>query len=139
MLNQETLKYIKEISIAKLAYDDDQWDDVRLPDLLESAYERFSTKAKEIGFSSKTSIIIQSSAVRYIFGTDVRPRKISNEEVITAPFVRITVDHNLLHRLLMGPRFAHWNNAEIGSHLRYQRNPDTFERGLYHCLCFFHQ
>ena len=132
-------EYMKEISIAKLAYDDDQWDDVRLPDLLESAYERFSTKAKEIGFSSKTSIIIQSSAVRYIFGTDVRPRKISNEEVITAPFVRITVDHNLLHRLLMGPRFAHWNNAEIGSHLRYQRNPDTFERGLYHCLCFLHQ
>ena len=48
------------------------------------------------------------------------------------------VDHNLLHRLLRGPRFAHWNNAEIGSHLRFDRKPDVFERGLYHCLCFLH-
>ena len=59
-------------------------------------------------------------------------------EAPVAPFVRIDVDHNLLHRLLRGPRYAHWNNAEIGSHLRYLRVPDVFERGLYYCMCFLH-
>ena len=53
-------------------------------------------------------------------------------------FVRISLDKRLLFRLLKGPRYAHWNNAEIGSHLRFERYPNIYERGLYHILCFFH-
>ena len=53
-------------------------------------------------------------------------------------FVKISLDKRLLLRILKGPRFAHWNNAEIGSHLKFERKPNIFERGLYHSLCFFH-
>lgn len=35
-------------------------------------------------------------------------------------------------------RKAHWNNLEIGSHLRFCRQPDVFERAIYHFLCYFH-
>ena len=52
------------------------------------------------------------------------------------PFVRITLDHALLEMIL--DRKAHWNNLEIGSHLRFCRQPDVFERAVYHFLCYFH-
>ena len=53
-------------------------------------------------------------------------------------FLFIELDDRLLNLLLLGPKFAHWNNAEIGSHLRFYRYPDVFERAQYHCLCYFH-
>ena len=53
-------------------------------------------------------------------------------------FVKISLDYRLLYNILRGPRFAHWNNSEIGSHLVFERKPNIFERGLYHALCFFH-
>ena len=54
------------------------------------------------------------------------------------PYVYIDVDQNLLRRLLRGLRYAHWNNEEIGSHLIFLRKPNSFERGLYHCMCFLY-
>ena len=42
-------------------------------------------------------------------------------------------------RILSGPKNAHWNNAEIGSHLTFERKPDNYERGLYYCLSYFHR
>ena len=53
-------------------------------------------------------------------------------------FLMIKTDYRLLLRLLRGPKFAHWNNAEIGSHLEFIRNPNIYERGLFYCLNFFH-
>ena len=38
----------------------------------------------------------------------------------------------------MGPRYAHWNNAEIGCHIRFNRNPDVYERGIHFCMNYFH-
>ena len=32
-------------------------------------------------------------------------------------YVKYKTDIRLLKRLLLGPRYAHWNNAEIGSHI----------------------
>jgi UDP-MurNAc hydroxylase len=131
--------YVAEISKFKLAYDDDSWDDLEIPELIEAAYKRFKSKAEEIGFSSKTRIAVQSDKVAYVLSTQSEPIQLSVGEEMDEPFVRISVDHNLLHRLLRGPRYAHWNNAEIGSHLRYERRPNVYERGLYYCMCFLHR
>ena len=38
----------------------------------------------------------------------------------------------------MGPKFAHWNNAEIGSHIKFFRKPNKFERDLHFAICYFH-
>lgn len=51
--------------------------------------------------------------------------------------LQITLDARLFLRLLT--RRAHWNQAEVGSHLTYHRTPDTYERTPYHMLCYFHQ
>ena len=132
-------EYLQEVSEINLVYDEDKWDDSEIPNLMESAYERFLYKASEIGFSSKTSLVIRSDIVSYQFSTQQKPRKIENSKRVSEPFLEILVDHNLLHRLLRGPRFAHWNNAEIGSHLHFVRKPDIFERGLHYCMNFFHK
>ena len=53
-------------------------------------------------------------------------------------YVKILLDNRLLLRILRGPKNAHWNNAEIGSHLTFERNPNYYERGLYYCFSSFH-
>ena len=42
------------------------------------------------------------------------------------------------YKILMGPRYAHWNNAEIDSHLKFFRKPNIFEREIYNNFLFFH-
>ena len=53
-------------------------------------------------------------------------------------FVSFKTDPRLLRWLLKGPRYAHWSNAEIGSHIQYMRRPNIYERGLYYVLSSFH-
>ena len=135
-LNRE--EYVKLISKNPLDYDNDDWDDSELCELIHSAYKRFKSKANEISFQSDTKLIVKSNKFAFQFSTESDVEEIEIDADLIEPFVQIEVDHNLLHRLLRGPRYAHWNNAEIGSHLKYLRKPNTFERALYHCMCFFH-
>lgn len=131
-------QYINEISRKPLDYDDDDWDENELSDLIEAAYVRFKSKAEEIEFSSKTKLVVRSANIAFQLGVDSKVEIIPVDSDLVEPYVRIDLNHNLLHRLLRGPRYAHWNNAEIGSHLKYLRKPNIFERGLYHCMCFLH-
>lgn len=132
-------EYVKKISTYPLDFDNDSWDDKDLDDLIRCAGQRFHNKAKEIGFFSNTKLVIQSEKIAFEIGAQCDVVNVSVNDELSEPFVKITLEHNLLHRLLRGPRYAHWNNAEIGSHLQYIRKPNQFERGLYHCMCFLHQ
>ncbi len=131
-------EYIKEISALPLDYEGDSWDEDELDELVSGAYRRFADKVKEIEFATDTQIVLKTDKASYVFGTSREVEKLDLHHSAAEPFVQISLDHNLLHRLVRGPRFAHWNNAEIGSHLQYLRKPDRFERGLYHALNFFH-
>ncbi|WP_277534798.1 hypothetical protein [Cohnella rhizosphaerae] len=55
---------------------------------------------------------------------------------IAEPCLAVRLDARLLKRML--ERKAHWNNAEIGSHLRFNRAPDVFDRPLFTALCYLH-
>ena len=48
------------------------------------------------------------------------------------------VDPRLLKRILMGPKYAHWNNAEIGSHIKFFRKPDNYNKDIFISMCSFH-
>lgn len=134
-----TLKeYINDIAKRSLEYENDNWEDSELKELINAAYRRFKSKANEINLKSKTKIIIKSKVLSFQFSINNEPQEIPFEAYPDEPFIKIELNHNLLHRLLRGPRFGHWNNAMIGSHLQYFRKPDIFERGLYHCMSFFH-
>ena len=131
-------QYIEKISRKPLDYDNDSWNENELVDLIEAAYVRFKSKAEEINFTSNTKLVVRSPNIAFRLGTDSKAEIIPVDSELINPYVRIDVDHDLLHRLLRGPRYAHWNNAEIGSHLTFLRKPNVYERGLYHCMCFLH-
>ena len=135
-LTQDT--YLSQISQQPLDYDHDSWDDSELIGLLDQAHQRFSTKASEIGLRNAPPVVVQTSRVAYEVTLDCSPKEVPLQGERAEPFLRITLDHNLLHRLLRGPRYAHWNNAEIGSHLHWEWRPHNFDRGLQHCLYFLH-
>ena len=63
---------------------------------------------------------------------------IDKKELKDARYVTYEVDYKLLYRILRGPRYAHWNNAEIGSHILFSRRPEVYERGLYFSMNYFH-
>jgi UDP-MurNAc hydroxylase len=48
------------------------------------------------------------------------------------------VDPRLLTKILSGPRYAHWNNAEIGCHIMFYRQPDIYDRNAHYCMNYFH-
>jgi UDP-MurNAc hydroxylase len=52
------------------------------------------------------------------------------------PRSEVTLDPRYLFGLLTG--VFHWNNAEIGSHLRVRREPDAYNRAAQRFLNFFH-
>ena len=63
----------------------------------------------------------------------------SNEiELYSSKYVLYKLDIRLLKKLLLGPKYAHWNNAEIGSHIKFFRKPDVFEKNIYESMCYFH-
>ena len=89
----------------------------------------------------RTSVIIKLSADEFILvSCDGTGWKIVDSKQLKnyKKYVRLTLDTKLLKWILMGPKFAHWNVAENGSHISFDREPNVYERGLYYCLSYFY-
>lgn len=108
--------------------------------LLPGAFDRFLSKSKEIGYSSDTKIVIDL-VNDYFWVLDLQLEKSNVAKKLdftTINYLRLTLDNRLLLRILKGPKFAHWNNASIGSHISFDRSQDRYDRGLHYCLNFLH-
>ena len=138
----EKLKYVEEV-LSKHRYEYENDKDPTLDEFLEllpKAYESYEKKRNEINFSSDTNV--------YIYLPEAKMCKISckgegfqiiDEKYFSdQKYVTYKVDPKLLYRILRGPRYAHWNNAEIGSHIMFARKPEIYERGLYFSMNYFH-
>ena len=68
-------------------------------------------KAMQLAISDSTNDDIKKYKVRMILSLDIR----------------------LLKWLLYGPDKAHWSDADLGSHLRYERVGSVYKRGLFYC------
>ena len=139
----EKKNYIENVlSKRKLDYEYENEPKIdEIKNLIKKSYERFEGKRKELRFSSDTSIMIQLSIDEYILvSCNGQGCKIINKKQIRnyEKFVKLTLDIKLLKWILMGPKFAHWNVAENGSHILFERKPNIYERGLYYCLSFFY-
>ena len=102
--------------------------------LIESnPYQRRNTVNSEIilRLNQDNFVVISCNGGGYKFAT-------SNEIESYKQFILIETDSRLLYWILQGPKKAHWNNAEIGSHIQFKRIPDIYERGLMHCLNYFY-
>ncbi len=139
----ERQRYINDVLSKKLYLYQDQYriddrDRTDLTPVLQDAQRRMWKHQESFGYLSPTILYIdagQEFLYRVPFDgkspVETAPR--GSEK---PPFVRIGLEYSLLSMILQ--RKAHWNNAEIGSHLRYHREPDTFERGFYHMMSYLH-
>ena len=107
--------------------------------LAKEAFKKFIEKKLLLSANFKTDIFIPLKGMSIMLNGNnslhiVNPDKYrySNE------FLSFSVDPRLLKSLLKGPRFAHWNNAEIGSHINFLRNTDTFQRDAHLIMSYFH-
>jgi UDP-MurNAc hydroxylase len=140
---QEKTDYVKNVlSAKKFDFEDKPHSTLdQIVKLLPKCYERFEYRRKKINYSSDKVILLKISEDKILeiscngSGYKIIPKE---EKKDFKNFVLIELDDRLLNLILSGPKFAHWNNAEIGSHLRFYRQPDVFERAQYHCLCYFH-
>ena len=138
----EYRSYVKNIlQKKKLDYEEDpQPTFEELYELSKTAYRKFLDKKLINNVEIKTDIYIDIEE-KYL----KLPKNSENLEIVekknfskNEKYILYKTDLRLLKRLLMGPRYAHWNNAEIGSHIKFYRNPDIFERELYSSMCYFH-
>jgi UDP-MurNAc hydroxylase len=131
-------------TLSKRKYDfeyDDKPEIKEILALIPSCFDRYEKRRIELGFSSEMVIIIEITKEKFLLisanGNGYKIIK-KNELNQFTKYVKISLDNRLLMRILSGPKNAHWNNAEIGSHLTFERNPNHYERGLYYCLSYFH-
>jgi UDP-MurNAc hydroxylase len=136
-------EYISSV-LAKRAFDDadPEPSEDELLELLPKAAARLESKRAELGFNSDASLVVPFSdergAVMAFDGSGFRIMPLAEAWALPV-YVGARVDRRLLHRLLRGPRFAHWNNAEVGSHISFKRVPvNRYEPAFYFCLSSFH-
>ncbi|HVX76391.1 MAG TPA: MBL fold metallo-hydrolase [Bradyrhizobium sp.] len=135
-------RYISEI-LSRRSYlfdNDEQPSDERLFELVQAAAARLERKRQDMGFQSETVVFVDlgNDHVSRISMKDGSIQVGRRTGFTDDRFVEFRTDRKLLNRILSGPKYAHWNNAEIGSHIEFYRSPETFERGLYSLMNFFH-
>ena len=136
------IKYCEEVLInKKYIFDKDEEPSLSsIISLIPEAYNRYNKKREELAFSTNTNIYIYLPEEKMLkisadgSGYDV----INNVDFNDERFVSYKLNFKLLYRILRGPKHAHWNNAEIGSHIEFFRKPEVYERKLYYSMNFFH-
>ena len=141
----ERWKYIEnELSAQKYTFDDDLEHSLNdFKELIPKAYKRFYEKRLKIEFETKTAILIQLPENKLLkltcIGNSENAEIIENElHNFIEPFIYFKVEFKLLYQVFKGPRYAHWNNIEIGALLKMERKPDQYEMGIHLILCYLH-
>lgn len=141
----EKWDYIKnELSTRKYTHEDDPEVSLQnFEEIIPKAYQRFLEKRLQLGFSSKTVVLIRLPENKLL--KIQCSGKYEDAEIIgntatayVEPYICFQLDFKLLYRIFQGPRFAHWNNMEIGALLKMERKPDVYESGIHLLLCYLH-
>ncbi len=129
------------LSLKKLNYEnlvDPNTDEIF--ELARSAHKKFKEK-KIINNVKLNSDIYFKIEDQYIYipkndnSIDLIDRNKLNQN---SRYIIYNTDKRFLKELLKGPKYAHWNNAEIGSHINFFRSTDEYERNLHSSICYFH-
>jgi UDP-MurNAc hydroxylase len=135
-------KYInKNLCKKEMSYEKDETPNFEeIYEIAKKAHHRFIEKIKSLNIKLKSDIFIKVDDKSLKLGLDKNLSIVPTKKIdlSSSRYVIYETDIRLLKRLLMGPKFAHWNNAEIGSHLKFFRRPDIFERNVYSAMCYFH-
>jgi len=140
-------KYIEEILVnKKFPYEQDVMPTTSdIYDLIPKAYENFEKIREKIGWISDTTIILKTIDANdddLIIAISCNGQGISkihrNEIKKYESHMVMSLDIRLLKWLLSGPQKAHWSNADLGSHIIYDRMGSVYKRGLFYCWNHFY-
>lgn len=113
--------------------------------MMPRAYENFEKIRKKIQWVSNTMIALvtkdanDDDLVIAISCNGDGFRKVNMEKLKEFEnYMSIKIDIRLLNWLLLGPQKAHWGNADLGAHLKYDRVGSVYKRGLFYCWNHFH-
>ena len=126
-------EYIQQISGDKYPYELDKFPSVALIIAdLEKASNRMRQRMARADISSDCIVTIN------VDGTNIQIHptfSIRNNKTATSQ-IACTLDLRLLRRIL--DRVSHWNNAEIGCHIEFNRVPNVYHPDLHTALQFLH-
>jgi len=142
--NVKLNNYIKKIKKIKFDYEKDKNVSANeIYNLAKLAFVNYLKKKidlniyinSDIFFKIKKYFIMINSSKNVITMLELKKDEINK---YSKSYVIFDLDERLFKRILLGPKFAHWNNAEIGSHIKFFRYPDIFERNLHASISYFH-
>ena len=109
-------------------------------ELSKKSLTRFSDNNIINSIKFKETVLIKFLNKYIKFKDNSKNLEIINEDELNHlnEYVIFDVDPRLLKRILMGPKYAHWNNAEIGSHIKFFRKPDIYNKDIFISMCSFH-
>lgn len=132
---------IDELKNVKFDYERQEYPSQEtIMSLIKESSKRFHLKRNELKVDLPTKVYIKISDENYYCKLHANCEEIEFVDKINLneEYIILKTDLRLLENILKGPRYGHWNNAEIGSHLRYKRSPNIFRREIFHCLNFLH-
>lgn len=114
-------------------FDDDPLpSDGELLEMFKVAIERLKGKQHELGFYEDINLLfdLPSGAFALINLEKGDLTKVTSCKALLN-WHRFKLDGRLLARALKGPRFASWNNIEIGALLDFSRKPDIYRMDVH--------
>jgi UDP-MurNAc hydroxylase len=100
---------------------------------IEKASNSMKTRMERYGISSSFIVVLKVFSEMYqIYPTF----KLFFEAENLGSVLECRLDERLLRNIL--DRKSHWNNAEIGAHISFNRRPNIYEPDLHTGLQFFH-
>ena len=112
----------------------------RILSLIPDSHSRFVKKAEELNFTTDKNIYIELPEQKMV-KIDVKRKQYDIIDKLSFDddrYVIYKLDFKLLYRILRGPRYAHWDNATVGSHVQFYRKPDVYEKKIHWCMNYFH-
>ena len=133
-LDPEHLKrYIQQVSGDKYPYESDSTpNSAQIIADLETASNRMRERMARAGISSDRTVTIDVDGMPI----QIHPRFSTQTDLDSTPRLDCTLDLRLLRRIL--DRTSHWNNAEIGCHVQFNRTPNEYQPDLHTALQFLH-
>ena len=105
--------------------------------LMRCARKRLWEYQKRLDFFMDYDVIISTGKAPYYefnFAHDAI-RETNSEFPVSKPFIRMRLDYSYLLMLLT--RHAWWENAYIGAHIEFYREPDQYKPEVYSLMSFF--
>ena len=137
----ERAKYIFERA-SKFSYDFEK-DKIpkseELMSLFKTSLDRLKRKQAELNFYEDMHLLFDLPCKNFA-SINLLDSSLSIVEDLKEEFKyhRFQLDPRLLKRVLMGPRYANWNNIEIGALLNFSRNPDIYRMDVHTIINALH-